>query len=73
MLRIKDILKRDKEDFSPSLLTLIKSEIYQLLSNYFEIELSDINISYFVTEDGKYEFKITMQSNRLKNQNYLSF
>lgn len=72
MQRIKNILKRDKEDFSPTLLSLIKSDIYELLSNYFELALNDIKISYYVDDDGKYNFKIDMQSNRIKKQNYLT-
>lgn len=71
MLRIKDILKKDKENVSKPLLALIKSDIYSVMCGYFEVKLEDVLVSYYVGEDNKYHFEIKITSNRLKKLNYL--
>lgn len=72
MIRIKDILKQDKENISRPLLTLIKSDVYSVFSNYFVTNLEDVEILYFVGEDNKYHFEVKVLSQRLKKMNFLS-
>ncbi len=72
MIRIKDILKQDKENISRPLLTLIKSDVYSVFSNYFVTNLEDVEILYFVGEDNKYHFEVRVLSQRLKKMNFLS-
>ena len=71
MLRIKDILKKDKENVSRPLLSLIKSDIFSVMNRYFEVKLEDVFVSYYVGEDNKYHFEIKVTTNRLKKLNFL--
>ncbi len=73
MLRIKDILKKDKENVSRPLLSLIKSDIFSVMNRYFEVKLEDVFVSYYVGEDNKYHFEIKVTTNRLKKLNFLGF
>lgn len=70
LLRIKDILKQDKEKISEPLLVQIKSDIFDTLKCYFDIVLQDVNVSYFINESGKYQFDISITSNRVKKINF---
>ena len=71
MLRIKDILKKDKENVSRPLLSLIKSDFFSVMNRYFEVKLEDVFVSYYVGEDNKYHFEIKVTTNRLKKLNFL--
>ena len=71
MLRIKDILKKDKENVSRPLLSLIKSDFFSVMNRYFEVNLEDVFVSYYVGEDNKYHFEIKVTTNRLKKLNFL--
>ncbi|NCB48675.1 MAG: hypothetical protein EOM55_03550 [Clostridia bacterium] len=71
-LRLKNMLKQDKEKISLPLLSLMKSDIFQIVSNYFELRLEDMNICYFVDADGKYQIEIKLMSKRVKKANFLS-
>lgn len=70
LLRIKDILKQDKEKISEPLLVQIKSDLFDALKCYFDIVLQDINVSYFVNQFGKYQIDISLTSNRVKKINF---
>lgn len=70
LLRIKDILKQDKEKISEPLLVQIKSDVFDTLKCYFDIVLQDVNVSYFINENGKYQFDISLTSNRVKKINF---
>lgn len=65
------MLKQDKETISKPLLQLIKSDIYQIVTNYFDLTLDDINISYEVDAVGKYKIDISLLSKRVKKANFL--
>ena len=64
--RLKEIIRFDKEKISKSLLSLIKSDVFSLFSSYFETDIKDVSINYFVGEDNKYHFKIDIVSTRVK-------
>ncbi|MBQ3047516.1 MAG: cell division topological specificity factor MinE [Clostridia bacterium] len=64
--RIKEILKNDKQELSSSSLLQIKSDIYDVLKNYFEITINDINVNYRLTEQNKYNFEVSLISDRIK-------
>ena len=70
LLRIKDILKQDKEKISQPLLVQIKSDIFDTLKCYFDIVLQDINLNYFINQQGKYQVDISLTSNRVKKINF---
>lgn len=69
--RIENMLKRDKEDVPTAFLTMIKSEIYNLMSNYCFLDLQDIKMGYYVDENGAYHFKFDVLTRRLKSRNFL--
>ncbi len=71
-LRLRSMLKHDKEKISLPLLSLMKSDIFQIVGNYFELRLEDMNISYYVDDDGKYQIEIKLMSKRVKKANFLS-
>ena len=70
LLRIKDILKQDKEKISEPLLVQIKSDVFDTLKCYLDIVLQDVNVSYFVNDSGKYQFDISLSSSRVKKINF---
>jgi septum formation topological specificity factor MinE len=71
-LRLKNMLKHDKEKVSQPLLNMLKSDIFQIVNNYFELRLEDMDISYFVDADGNYQFEIKLSSKRIKKANFLT-
>ena len=64
--RLKDILKRDKEKLSQPLLNMIKSDLYNVVSSYLDVNQNNINIKYFINEDGFYEIDVKIKTNRVK-------
>lgn len=69
--RIENILKIDKENVPTTFLNLLKSEIYNLVSNYCFLSLQDVKMNYFVDQNGLYNFKFEIKSNRLKSKKFL--
>lgn len=69
--RIENMLKRDKEDVPSAFLTLIKSEVFNLMSNYCFLDLQDVKMGYFVDKNGAYHFKFDVSTIRLKSKNFL--
>ena len=64
--RLKDILKRDKENLSQPLLNMIKSDFFNVVNSYLDVNQNNINIKYFINEDGFYEIDIKVKTNRIK-------
>jgi len=71
-LRLKNMLKQDKEKVSLPLLSLMKSDVFQIVGNYFELRLEDVFVSYFVDVDGNYQIEIKLMSKKVKKANFLS-
>lgn len=69
--RIENMLKMDKEGVPTAFLSMIKSEIYSVMSNFCYLSLSDVKMGYFVDGEGAYHFKFDVQSTRLKSKNFL--
>lgn len=63
--RLGSIIQKDKNKNPKYLSEIIKSDIYYMLNNYFEVDfdLIDININL---EEEKYVISITAQGERLK-------
>lgn len=70
IMRMKNILKQDKESLSLPLLNMIKSDVYGVFSNYININPEDIEIKYFVDSDGFYDFELKMKASRIKKVNF---
>lgn len=64
--RLKNVLISDKQ-FSPKRVeTVLKSDLFSLLSNYCSLEPQNLNVSVEVLSDGTYKFSIDATSNRMK-------
>ena len=65
--RLKDILKKDKENISVQLLNLIKTDLFQVLNGYFELGLKDISLTYHIKDNGKYHLSIDVLANNVRH------
>lgn len=64
--RLKNVLISDKQ-FSPEKVKkVLKSDAYQMLSNYCNLSPENLSTSVEVMSDGKYKFCIVATSDRLK-------
>lgn len=50
--RLNLILIHDRSDISPELLNMIKGDIIKVISNYVEIDTSDLDVSLTNVENG---------------------
>ena len=72
LIRMKSILKNDKEKISLPLLNMIKTDVYAIINNYFEVCPEDINLVQSVNDDGFYDFDIKIKASRIKKVNFLN-
>ena len=72
LMRMKSILKNDKEKISLPLLNMIKTDVYAIINNYFEVCPEDINLVQSVNDDGFYDFDIKIKASRIKKVNFLN-
>lgn len=70
--RLKDILKRDKENISQPMLNMIKSDIYNVVNAYLDVKQNDVNIKYFINEDGFYEIDLKIKTKRIKKVQFFN-
>ena len=63
--RLNSIIKKDKTKNPQYVIDLIKSEVYYLLNNYFEIDFEDINVNISLIEE-KYKIDIFGVGERMK-------
>lgn len=69
-LRLKNMLKRDKEPISPILLDEIKSDLFLVLNEYFDCSILDLNLEYKTDNNGIYDFEIYFKANSVKKINF---
>ena len=63
--RLKSVVQQDKKTNPKYLEEVIKSDFYYLISNYFEVDLMDINVE-IGAEENKYYIKIACIGDRMK-------
>ena len=64
--RLQNVLISDKQ-FSPEKLQkILKSDAYNMLSNYCVLEPDNLNVFVELQKDGKYHLQITASCDRLK-------
>ena len=63
--RLNSIIKKDKTKNPQYVIDLIKSDVYYLLNNYFEIDFEDINVNISLIEE-KYKIDIFGVGERMK-------
>lgn len=64
--RLDNVIKKDKQISPQYMKDVIKSDIYYLLNNYFDIEFADINISIDLNQNNIYSISINALGNRMK-------
>ncbi|HAJ77583.1 MAG TPA: hypothetical protein DCO89_00745 [Clostridiales bacterium] len=64
--RLQNVLISDKQ-FSPQKVEkVLKSDMFNLLSNYCTLNADDLSVKVEVQNDGTYKFLMVARSNRLK-------
>ena len=64
--RLENVIKKDKQVSPQYMKDVIKSDIYYLLNNYFEVQFGDININIDLTENNIYSISINALGDRMK-------
>ena len=63
--RLKRVLLQDRMDAPDNLVAVLKSDIYQSLSNFFEINPSSVNVKIDSDLSGAYLLSITAKAFRV--------
>ena len=63
--RLNLVIQKGKQFNPKNLIEVIKSDLYYLLNNYFEIDFSDIDVEISLEKD-KYSININCFGDRLK-------
>lgn len=64
--RLDNVIKNDKKINPQYMKEVIKSDIFYLLNNYFEVEFNDINITIDLNENNLYSININAIGDRMK-------
>ncbi|MBQ7307915.1 MAG: hypothetical protein IJW82_05230 [Clostridia bacterium] len=64
--RIKNMLISDKHFDTRDLIKVLRTDLYDLLVNYFDITPQDIMLEMKVDEFGIYDFRLQVKSERIK-------
>ena len=64
--RLDNVIKKDKQINPQYMKDVIKSDIFYLLNNYFEVEYSDIDITINLTDNNLYNININAIGDRMK-------
>jgi len=64
--RLDNVLKKDKEINPDFVKEVLKSDIFYLLNNFFEVNFFDIEVKISVNENKKYSINISALGDRLK-------
>ena len=64
--RLDNVIKKDKQINPQYMKDVIKSDIFYLLNNYFEVEYQDINIDINVDNNNMYCIQVSAMGDRMK-------
>ena len=64
--RLKNVLISDKQFCPDRVQKVLKSDAYNMLFNYCDLQPENLQVSLEVLKDGSYSFNIKAQANRLK-------
>ena len=64
--RLKNMMIIDKKENPARIERVLKSEILNVLKNYFEITGEDVDVVLSVGENGRYVFSVTGESRSIK-------
>lgn len=68
--RLNAVIQKDKETNPQYLISVIKSDFYYLISNYFEVDFDDIDIQIGYQNE-KYTIEISCLGERMKTMKIL--
>ena len=64
--RIKKVLLKDKTGAREDVIAVLKSDAYDLLDNYFEVDPQSVRAEVVVNEFGYYEVKLSARAQRVR-------
>ena len=64
--RLDNVIKKDKQINPQYMKEVIKSDVFYVLNNYFEVKFDDIDISIDLTDNNMYTLKINAIGDRMK-------
>ena len=67
--RLKNMLVSDKRENPIRIERVLKSELINVMKNYFEISSEDLTLDILVRDDGKYDIQINVVSRAIKFAN----
>ncbi len=69
--RLDNVIKKDKQLNPQYMKDVVKSDIFYLLNNYFEVLYDDIDISINLTDNNMYSININAVGDRMKAMSIL--
>lgn len=69
--RLDNVIKKDKQINPQYMKQVIKSDVFYLLNNYFEVEYDDIDISIDLADNNMYALHINAIGDRMKTMKIL--
>lgn len=67
--RLKNLISIDRAENPYKIEKLLKSEIVNVLRNYFEINIEDVNLSIIITKEGNYDIQFNILSKHFLKTN----
>ena len=64
--RLDNVIKKDKQINPQYMKDVIKSDVFYLLNNYFEVAFEDISVSINLTDSNMYSLNINAVGDRMK-------
>ena len=63
--RLHSVIEKDKKNNPKYISSVIKSDFYYLINNYFEVDFEDVNININL-ENGRYSISVNCNAERIK-------
>lgn len=63
--RLKSLIASDRKENPVKIEKLLKSELVNVMRNYFEISMDDVNLSILINKDGWYDIQLNVLSQTL--------
>ena len=72
LLRLKKVLLNDKINMPNGLLVIIKKDIENVLSSYFEFDKKTLKIEVDIDSSGKYDVYASAKAERIKTPKFIN-
>ena len=67
--RLKNIIVADKQENPIKIKKVVRAEILQVVRNYFDVSMDDVDFDIVITDDGFYNISIDIVSRNMKFAN----